>query len=1350
MANLLSWLGQEAKGAVNLGSKVYDQVNPLDSGRSFQTRTPSQAQSQISAPSQAGRIFLPNTAKLFNTAAAIPGELYGTARQTAATISHNPIAAQNANAFLNAYHEQAYNPTGGLFNEGTVFKSPQEAMSGSLSTVAKRVGGTTLGAFGEIAPSANGAFNGAGVPKLLLQNAAYGGVGSIGNQLAQNGKVDIKQTLKDVAVAEALGLATHGATKLVSKALPKGVETVKAIKESATPEAVKTINDQIKQTEQLKAKTTDPKSLVAYDKNIKNLIEQRANINQTEALAIGGDVNKPTPKELAMGEALGMTPKDIALAKTSTPLEVAHPKLSPDDLANLSPKEQMLLASPKNVPLNPSEVNTAANPHKSLVAEVKPRDYGAAIANSQVVSKPIDLARQQWEHSMKQLQKNSPEEYKNFWRSTEDPTNAAHSPKLQEAINRWRQSDNMVHSNSQALGGNTNYLTDHGLHPWQLPPEYAQHVINGGNPSKFEGLNNISRKYRTIAEGEAAGLKLGTDPLKEGSSYLQANSAVLRKAALKQGLEAADVNATTRPQTRDLGNGHTVQLSKEGYAATRGVAYSPASANPIAKGLRTVNQSIKSTLLSGGQFHTINIGALRAAPTLVAEGHPIAAAKGLYGMFRGAFGTQYADHVIGKAISDGTVEKAAQIGMPYGTNGYATEGTFLKSGVGAKTVFGKQIPMMHDQVARSIIADLEKKGVPLDSPEARAAGKAGANMMGEINKEAQNIPPKVSHALSDTLLASQFTHSKFSQLKTAATKGGVAGSYARVNVAANVAATAVIITGLGYVGKQKSDSVRDSLLRALVDPAIATPNKDSKGNTVKLRLPGTDTSDIAKILGIKLVRQDDGHLGVSWNPKNIPAGVEDYARARLAPWLSAGVKVKTNTSFAGKPLYDPNAPAGVKVQQAGTSIAQGLLPIGIQGLPSTNTIKQHLPQGVQDVLNASAPGGNPLVKSVGSSFGVTPTTDTTTGKALDTSRYFDALSQAKDGLNRQEKDALDLYSGSKKNPVTGKYDVQPSVDDQRAKATTLLQNPKTVDALIGLNKKLASQGQGTDPLWQQSKDKITSYLQYQAMPIGGADRSHWQTQNGSWYNPLAAKRSDFFGSLPAGDPNKPAAPIEYPSATPDVAAKQKTFFALPDAASRATYIASNPDLQQQLDKQVAYNNQTRTAQGYGALDTYPTATPGVQKIISTYNALPKNDGPKGGNRTRSAWITAHPQEYAQMTQYLSQASLYGAQQALTQSQFKDTGVSQAGLKDIYNLGQYDIGKQTDANGNTFYTLGGNPTNSKYASSGTAASKSFKTASFKGPKVPKISIKRQAAFKAPKTRKLTVSKIPSNYTRKKLA
>lgn len=1036
--------------------------------------------------------------------------------------------------------------------------------------------------------------------------------------------------------------------------------------------------------------------------------------------AVGGTPNKSikpkvtlTKKELTMGRALGMKPKDIQIAKTEYNLpkvvSTAASKMSPEELANLKPGEQMAIdqlrgAGPPSKA--PAAVNAAKNPYKPNVREVIPGDYAGARLAGQQLSQPIKAVGSRWEYAMNKLKKSSPDEFSNFWRHTEDPNHVG-SQDFQTAKGWWREISNRAHGSSVAVGPNTNYLKDWALHPWQLKD--GEQLASGG--AGVLGTHAQERIFRTIGEGEQAGFALGKNPIEEGMKYVQGASSAVERLAAKKALTEADALAVDKPRTLDLGYGHTVQLSKEGFKQAKALEFHRPTDNKAIVALRTGNAALKSSTLSLSQFHTANIAGFRAAPALALKGKPVRATKGLYGTVRAGLpgGKGYANRILSQAHADkftdaagkqySYIDAGATLGMPYGQAGYNVAGTKLKSGIGHKLVFERQLPMMHNQVVRAIVDTLNKKGIALESDAARKAGVVGDATMGFINKEALNISPKMRQGMSDFMLAGQFTPSKIVTLRNAG-RGGVAGSYARADVAANAIAALAVVGGVGYLVHQKSDSARDLVLRALINPAVPTPYKDAKGNNQELRTPMTYTSEVSHFLGIKLKRGADGHLAVNWKAGNAPGTITDWMRSRLSPGASDVTKVATHKNFASKPLYDPNAPAGTKAAQAATTLTQGHLPIGTQGLAYTSAVKNKLPGTSKEILNANTPGSNAVLKSGLSSVGFTPRTDQTVGKGLETSRYFSALDDAKKGLNSHEKAVLELYAGNKKNPVTGKYDVQPNVNDTSTKAKALLDQPKVIDKLIAMNASLKSQGQKIDPLWTAGKEQITKALQYQTMPPGGADKSHWLAQNESWYQPLSDQRSSFFNSLPKGDPNKPTAPVEYPSPTTDVVANQKTFFGITDSAERAKFLINHPEVQTQLDKQVEYNNKMREAQGYSALDTFPSAAPGVQKVIDTYNALPKNDGPKGGSKTRSLWIQAHPKEYASMTQYFTQASLYSLEKDAGQAQFKDTGFSQKGLKDIYNLGQYDVSKTTDANGNTFYALGSG------SSSGGSGSSSY--------------------------------------------
>lgn len=1275
-------IGHVLSGAGHVAAGVERQLNPLDAGLSYKTKVAAPQNKQQSSFQQVVGIAKP----IVHPFSTLGSAVIHTPQAIGREIQNKPIGDIQKHVFGTT------NPTS--IGKQIISDVAQTGLTFGAPGLSR---GIEAGASRFVPPAVPKVV--AGVAPKVVSNATIGGAFNATN--AAGSGANFKQTLKAAGV---------GAT--AAGALPIAVAATKPVVKFTT-----------------------------------SAVENRVPLNSAGAKPVipggGGDARVPKPRvslkqspftnqELLVGKALGMSKKDIVAAKNDNGLAGAFKtktsQMSSDELANLKPSEQMavkqLSGSGPGV-VAPPKVNTARNPFKASLPVVGHNDFGQVIANEQVAS---EIGKDNTLRLMEQAKKANPEEFKNFWEHANgDPgfKEAPKSPEMQAALDAWRISDNRIHGNSQALGGNTNYLQDHGLHPVVFNEDITNQLVNGTDPNKFSGLNNLSRKHPTMASLRAAaekgGFTVGTDPLSEANHYLSASEHALRRRAIIKGVGEADAANLEKPHTLSLGSGekNRVDISAGAHNELRGLQRSIPFQNKVVKGARTANVATKSTLLSFGQFHPNNISLMRAAPTLAvpkpstafyrnAEGkmkfdptmsaHPVRAAKGLYATYRPLVpgsGTDFAAKVNAKAVADGMDLKAARIGAPYNAQLFDASGSSI-AGVGHK-LLGRQMLGMHDQAVRAMVGDLEKRGIPLDSEEARTAGKAVNNMMGFVNNEAQKIPPVVSRSMGDWLLARQFTHSKLSQLRTGATKGGVGGAYARANVAANVAASTAVIVGVGYILTQKSDNIRDALIRAVTDPAIPTPMKDSRGNTVKLRLPGTDASDVAKLLGIKSVRQADGHLGINWKPSNLPSTVEDFARARLSPLASIPVKIGTNENYAGKPLFDPNAPLGTKAEQAGTILGTGLLPIGLQGVPMVKAVEKHLPGNVQDVLNANKPGGNPLVKSLGSSFGVTPTTDATVGKGLETSRYFSALDSAKQGLNRQEKDVLDLYSGSKKNPVTGKYDVQPSVNDARTKASSLLQNPKVVDKLLAMNATLAKQGSKIDPLWQQSKDQITRYLQYQAMPPGSADKTDWYNKNQGWYAPLVDKRNAFFDSLPAGDPNKPKLDLQYPEASKQVSGLMTQYSDLTDPTQKGAFLDAHPDVIKQWNAQADYTNKLRDALGYSLFKNYPEATDQLQKFIDQYSGSDK--GTKKGIRS------ANPQKYQEMIAYFDSLDLYniGKQASVSQLQGEPDYTSKeakaiSGLaKDIYQNpdGTYSIvpagwmnGLNNDSGGGGYGSSGG--------------------------------------------------------------
>lgn len=907
---------------------------------------------------------------------------------------------------------------------------------------------------------------------------------------------------------------------------------------------------------------------------------------------------------------------------------------------NLS-KGTKLLQEKGTGKLKPSSSNNATNPTKVNIPEVTPGDYAKARSNAQLASNPIEYAAGQAARLAKGL---TTSRLAGLVEGVIKPANSNE----EQAMLRYRQLANRTHATSQALGGDTPFRVNYFHHEWDLSnPEDAARFEQFRqrkfgkelNPAEFEGLDTQPRIFSTVAQGEKAGFKLkNPDAQSEILDYGKSSAYALKRQALAKGFMEADANQAVKPHSFDIGQGKTIALSDKGRHEIRAFEKNTQQPNTALKIYRRANRGLKQTLLSASEFHPINI-TKKVAPALALEGHPVLAAKGAYGAFRAQVGNKYSDTLQQHFQDSGIVDFGARIGSPlkFGSD-YATEGKLNvgKAGLGEKTIFEKSMPALHGRALQAVKADLDELGISYDSPEARAAGTRINEMMGFVNTEVRNLDRSHQKFLGDIALAPQFTRAKWATLKSAIfdtrlNGKSLAGSYARSAVIGDTLATGVTMLALGYLAKQKSDNITDMLIRSLVHPSVPTPFKDSKGNTIELGMPSTYASEALGLVA-NITRNKNGHLGVTFKPSNLGGNLTDYGRARLALVPGAGLKLATNTDFANKPLYDPTAPMGTKAQQAATTLLGGTLPIGAQGILETGAVKNHLPSGVRQVLTANTPGANPVLKSFGSSFGLTPRTDKTVGKGQQTTQYFDSLDSASKGLNRQEKDAFDLYTGGKKNPVTGQYQISPTANDTRVKSVALLQNPKVIDRLISMNQTLKSEGQNTDPLWGASKAQITKYLQYQAMPPAGPDKTDWYNKNQSWYAPLATQRNAFFNTLPAGDPNKPKLDIQYPNPTPGTQSAIDTYNNLMDSAAKGNFLDNHPEIVKQWNSVADYNNKMRTAQGYSPLKNYPEASTQLQSFMNTYSSADKT--------TRKSIRNSNPQQYQNMIAYFDSIDLY--------------------------------------------------------------------------------------------------------------
>lgn len=993
-------------------------------------------------------------------------------------------------------------------------------------------------------------------------------------------------------------------------------------------------------------------------------------------------------RTLLTGRMLDVSNKELASAMTDEAFAKAFGVSHADArrmLAELRAQGQDKRPLPDLKQPRTAQENTDLNPLGNKIQQyrdVAPGDYRAARVNGQRAENGIINRAKQALLAIKRTGLGT-SDFADLVEGTRSPATEAE----REAVTRYQQLTNYIHATSQALGGNTNYLAQYFRHKWDLSDpamaeKYAQLANERGaysvDPYNFGGVDRQPRVFDTVQQGESAGFKLANpDASDEVLNYAKGAAFQLKQQALAKGILEADMNAEgPHNRTFDFGNGTKIEgLTPQAVKELRSYAPLNESSKPVQL-YRKANRGLKQTLLSLSEFHPINIAVLKAGPSLLFTGHPDLAARGVFDTFRSQIGSAYSDRLMESAVHDelpillpdgskgtiNTFDAANMLGTPIRAGSdFNTEGVQpLKPGLGERTIFDKAMPAMHVQMVRGLVADLSAKGIPLDSPEAREAGLAVNNVMGFVNKEVQNVSNLFSHVSSDALLANQFTRSKWATLYNAFTKGGQAGRYARGAVIGNVAAEFTLALAVGYLANQRSDDMKDLLLRTLTHPSIPTPWKDANGNTIELSLPQNYISEAMNLVAT-LQRGQNGRLGVNFNPQNFVQNAENYARNRLAVLPSAAEKLLTNTDFAGKPLYDPNASLPTKAAQAGTTLVNSMLPIGLQGVIATNPVKQLLPQDVQQVLNAQSAGRNPLLNSATSAFGFYPRTDTTVGHGQQTNQYFTALNTAKQGLNAQEQAALQLVTGSKKNPVTGQYDVVPQPDDSRAKAAALLQNSKVIDHLMTMNQNLSQEGQNVDPLWLQPRQNIISYYQYQSMPPGGSDRANWQAQNQSWYNPLSQARAQYFATLPPGDPNKPKSPIQYPTASATIQNLENQFFNATPQQQRQM-IQDHPELLQQFQAQHDYTNQLRSAEGYAPLNGAPAPSPRVQGLLNQASA------------TTNSVLRSNIYRDPEVSAYMQASSAYELAKNAALAQLQGNQLNQQALKAAYELGNYDMAK----------------------------------------------------------------------------
>lgn len=1261
-------------------------INLFDHGASQGNRNPAAVapkpvwQAPMSAPGPlAGKNFLQRLphdigaapAALFNSVAQPTKTLVGAGvvnpiRLAAAELTHNTQARSNVGQSIEQNTPSKLVGSAGqlatLAVGGPVFKAASKVAAPIASPILRKV------ATNVIAAPLGGAFNvAAGVSQ-----------GAPANQLP---KAFAQGTALTAAAGAALPVAGAGAKAVLNYdaaqnqigAVGKNVNKPKAsLKQPAISEA--DIQEMRLANMHQKAQTPNPVNISPELANLQNRYEQPV---------------APTNMDQIMSQSTGLSKaeitnqRDIAARKLKAEqFALNHLKNggTRDEAAALYQKatgttlkdaqfqvQRVAKEGKQSLNVSPETPNPLLNDFK--LPQAKPGEYHVGPANSRAVNKSIDLALERATVYEKQLHPEDKANMTDYIQGTKD-VKTAHNPEL---VQRAVDSARTLFDTGHALGenyGRTKHIENFfpgyyertpeqlamdrlkaeadleaqfGTQHWndmsqaekdQALADYRPNIPHGEDVN-YGGLHSKGKIYKNQQEAIAAGEKpLSSNPYDLMRRYATGAKLQLGDQAMIQAVRGAEPIANNVRHTIDLPGGGFVRVGKEGAKALKneGVRKPPAFLKKVSQG---VSRSIVKTIVAnpifhGGnqEFNAVFQTAWRMPGNKVANmARLIKNQSALRGAERDAVQTEY-----------------------YAKGGFTP-------------TYGK------DQYG-FIAKGLQKAGIDPKHAEISPRGMAAIeeNIRLALYKTArdQKMTPEEAITMIDKTLGGP------DLLGDMASSYGLFLHYLKTNVKL-----------LGDVGVQASKgNVAPLTGLALGYTAWMAANKAWQAATgnpdAQVRAPG--------VLGTGLqIAKAPGQL----KRGQVPTVITSHTN----PLLTTGVEQVTNRDLR-KPVVGPQSannnlagPGGSgRLKKAESNLfGPGMTVQSVTG--SKTSVPEALTGYATGLYTPHAKGYQaapniPILNKAGSKAGT----------GLDEQRkFFAAQDKAQSsvyGDNRAQA-AYDNYL--KRDKTSDGKTILLNPEEALSAASGLAGNDKALQAVQTLKKGNSSH----DPMWDLSTKDLKEFLNYQATrktdPELGVKKDLVTFSNGQKLTDFITQRSKYYqdtqtafggnGTVPA-----PGTP-EYPKFTASTQNLLNEYDKITDPSLKAQFIAQHQTVGQAFSDVFEYNNKLGVAQGGQALKAYPAMSPDVQKLYSQYLSLPQHDGPKGGSKTRSLWIKAHPNEWAAITDSLTNSALYQVSKEGAKNMYQGESPTQALLRNIYNLGQYDIGKSTDNRGNTTYGVG---------------------------------------------------------------
>jgi len=169
------------------------------------------------------------------------------------------------------------------------------------------------------------------------------------------------------------------------------------------------------------------------------------------------------------------------------------------------------------------------------------------------------------------------------------------------------------------------------------------------------------------------------------------------------------------------------------------------------------------------------------------------------------------------------------------------------------------------------------------------------------------------------------------------------------------------------------------------------------------------------------------------------------------------------------------------------------------------------------------------------------------------------------------------------------------------RAANFLNSPAVLAAANEMARRAKDRGEKVDPFFELDPTQQRIALRMDTLPPKDPNRTVLKREN-AWYKDFSTARSAFFDSLPAGDPNKPKGPIDYPEASDQVKQLQDAYYQIKDPKMKRDFmlelgtdavIAANAaavtNKLQQMASGFVYNTKTQVSATPGKFDTMQEA-----------------------------------------------------------------------------------------------------------------------------------------------------------------